>query len=111
MVAREETARLLLARAATLKNRGHASARETSLAKWVAATAGVENADAALRIQQAHVAGEDTTLMRYWANAKGAVIYGGTSEIQQTMQAAYALGERAERPFRCPAPKAADLAS
>jgi alkylation response protein AidB-like acyl-CoA dehydrogenase len=49
--------------------------------------------------------------MRYWANAKGAVIYGGTSEIHQTMQGAYALGYREERPFRCPAPTAADLAS
>lgn len=111
MVAREESARLLLARAAALKNAGLPSARETSLAKWTAATAGVENADAALRIFQAHDAGENLTLQRHWANAKGAVIYGGTSEIHQTMQAAYALGNREERPFRRPAPTAADLAS
>jgi glutaryl-CoA dehydrogenase (non-decarboxylating) len=111
MVAGEEVSRILLARAAALKNAGLPNARETSLAKWVAATTGVESADAALRIHQAHATGENTRLMRYWANAKGAVIYGGTSEIHQTMQGAYALGYREERPFRCPAPTAADLAS
>jgi len=110
MVAREETARLLLTRAATLKNLGVANTRETGLAKWIAATAGIENADAALRIHQAHEAGENVTLLRHWANAKGAVIYGGTSEIHQTMQASFALGYRTERPFRRPSPTAADLA-
>jgi glutaryl-CoA dehydrogenase (non-decarboxylating) len=111
MVAREESARLLLACAAALKNAGLPNARETSLAKWVATTAGIENADGAIRIYQAHEAGENITLLRLWANAKGAVIYGGTAEIHQTMQAAYALGYRTERPFRCSAPNAADLGS
>jgi glutaryl-CoA dehydrogenase (non-decarboxylating) len=111
MVAREETARLLLARAAALKNAGVANARETSAAKWTAAEAGYANAGAALDILQSLQAGEDPTLLRHWANAKGAVIYGGTAEIHQTMQAAYALGERVERPFRAPSPSAADLAS
>ena len=111
MVAREETARLLLARAAALKDAGTPNTQETGLAKWTAAEAGYANANAALAIFNAHEAGENLTLLRHWANAKGAVIYGGTSEIHQTMQAAYALGDRVERPFRIPNPTANDLKS
>jgi len=110
MVAREEASRLLLARAAALKDAGMPNTRETGLAKWTAAQAGYANANSALTVFNAHEAGENLTLLRHWANAKGAVIYGGTSEIHQTMQAAYALGDRVERPFRIPNPTAADLA-
>jgi glutaryl-CoA dehydrogenase (non-decarboxylating) len=110
MVANEESARLLLARAANLKNAGAPNAQQTGLAKWTAARAAHANASAALRIFQAHEAGENATLLRHWANAKGAIIYGGTSEIHQTMQAAYQLGARAERPFRRPSPTASELA-
>jgi alkylation response protein AidB-like acyl-CoA dehydrogenase len=110
MVAREEASRLLLARAAALKNAGMPNSRETGLAKWTAAEASYANANAALAVFNAHEAGENLTLLRHWANAKAAVIYGGTSEIHQTMQAAYALGDRIERPFRIPNPSAADLA-
>lgn len=109
MVAREEASRLLLARAAALKDAGLPNSRETGLAKWTAAEAGYANATAALAIFNAHEAGENLALLRHWANAKGAVIYGGTSEIHQSMQAAYALGDRVERPFRVPNPAAADL--
>lgn len=109
MVAREEAARRLLARAAALKNMGAPNTRETGVAKWTASKAGYANATAALGIFNAHEAGENLTLLRHWANAKGAVIYGGTSEIHQKMQASYALGFRVERPFRIPNPSAADL--
>ncbi len=109
MVAREEASRSLLAHAATLKDAGLPNTRETGLAKWTAAEAGYANANAALAIYNAHEPGEDLTLLRHWANAKGAVIYGGTSEIHQTMQAGYALGGRIDRPFRIPNPTAADL--
>jgi glutaryl-CoA dehydrogenase (non-decarboxylating) len=110
MVAREESARLLLARAARLKDAGLPNARETGLAKWQCAEAGWANASAAIDVWQAHLPGENLTLLRHQANAKGAVIYGGTREIHQTMQGAYALGDRAERPFRRPSPTAAELA-
>jgi glutaryl-CoA dehydrogenase (non-decarboxylating) len=76
----------------------------------MAATAAHANASGALRIFQAHESGEQPMLLRHWANAKGAVIYGGTSEIHQVMQGAYALGDRVERPFRMPSPTAADFA-
>jgi alkylation response protein AidB-like acyl-CoA dehydrogenase len=109
MIAREETARLLLARAAAMKDAGLPNGQETSLAKWRAAHAAHANADGALAIWNARGTGENVTLLRHIANAKGAVIYGGTSEIHQTMQGAYVLGYRTERPFRCPSPTAADL--
>lgn len=109
MVAREESARLLLARAARLKNDGTPNAQQTSLAKWRAADAAFQNASDALAIWHRRATGECSTLLRYLFNAKGAVIYGGTAEIHQSMQGAYALGYRAERPFRCPSPSALDL--
>lgn len=109
MVAREESARLLLARAARLKNDGTPNAQQTSLAKWRAADAAFQNASDALAIWHRRATGECSTLLRYLFNAKGAVIYGGTAEIHQSMQGAYALGYRAERPFRCPSPSAIDL--
>ncbi len=110
IVSGEARARLLLARAADLKNRGHPSQRATSLAKWVAAQAAYDAADATLTIHQAFSPGPHPTIERHLRNAKGAVIYGGTAEIHQTMQAAYALGDREDRPFRRPALTADDLA-
>lgn len=110
MVAREESARALLARSAAMKDAGRPNARETSLAKWRAADAGFANASDALTIWSRHAAGEQPALLRHLFNAKGAVIYGGTAEIHQSMQGAYALGDRVERPFRCPSPSARDLA-
>lgn len=109
MSAREQTARSLLVRAAALKNVGRPNAQETGLAKWRASNAGVDNARDALEIWSRHCAGEQPTLLRHAFNAKGAVIYGGTSEIHTTMQGAYALGDRIERPFRRPSPTAVDL--
>jgi glutaryl-CoA dehydrogenase (non-decarboxylating) len=109
MVARETSARQLVARSAIMKNQGLPNNRETALAKWTAADAGYRNADAALTIHQALAGPEHPALERLLANAKGAVIYGGTSEIHQTMQAGYALGSRRERPYRRPALTALDL--
>jgi glutaryl-CoA dehydrogenase (non-decarboxylating) len=47
---------------------------------------------------------------RYLRNAKGATIYEGSSEIQQLIQADYALGFRQDKPIRCePVPYDADV--
>ena len=110
MVAREEAARLLLAKAASLKNRGEPNTQQTGLAKWMAAEAGYRNAEAALRLYQVLFEPEAPTLARQLANARGAVIYGGTAEIHQGMQGSYELGYRRERPFRRFGLTAADLA-
>lgn len=110
MVSGEARSRLLLARAADLKNRGSPNQRATSLAKWTAADAAYAAAEAALAIHQTFRPGDHPAIERHLRNAKGSVIYGGTAQIHQTMQAAYALGDREERPFRRPAPAADDLA-
>ena len=41
---------------------------------------------------------------RFLRNSKGAVIYEGSQEIQQLMQAQYALGYRKDKPLRCELP-------
>jgi len=109
MVSAETRARLLLLRATDLKNRGLPNQRATGLAKWVAADAAYNAASLALTIHQQFVPGDHPTIERHLRNAKGSVIYGGTEQIHTTMQAAYALGQREERPFRRPAPTAAVL--
>jgi glutaryl-CoA dehydrogenase (non-decarboxylating) len=100
---------LLIERAAWLKNAGMPSAQATSLAKWTAAAVAYDAAEAALAIQQAFSSPPHHTIERHLQNIKGSVIYGGTAEIHQIMQADYALGHRVERPFRRPSPTAADL--
>ena len=37
-------------------------------------------------------------------NARGAMIYEGSNEIQSLIQASYALGYREDRPLRCELP-------
>lgn len=111
MVSGEARARVLISHAAALKNRGEPSQRMTSLAKWVAADVAAEAASTALEIHQAFAPGSHPTIERHLRNIKGSVVYGGTAEIHQTMQAAYALGDRIERPVRRPPPTAADLAT
>jgi glutaryl-CoA dehydrogenase (non-decarboxylating) len=109
MVSGEARARLLIERAAWLKNVGRPSAQATSLAKWTAATVAYDAAESALAIHQAYSPPPHHTIERHLQNIKGSVIYGGTAEIHQTMQADYALGHRVERPFRQPSPTAEEL--
>ena len=111
MSAKEAAVRLLLTRAASLKNAGRPSQQVTSLAKWQAAEGAVASAEAALRIAQQFRAPTLSTIERHLRNAKGAAIYGGTTQIHEQMQGAYATGSRAERPSRRPPLTAKDLAS
>lgn len=110
MVAQEASASILLEQAASLKNRGLPNQRETSLAKWTAAAGAVQSAAAALGIAHTHGTPELAPFERHLRNAKGAAIYGGTHEIHQIMQAAYATGHRVDRSFRRASLTAADLA-
>ena len=110
MVAGEARARQLLNQAADRKNRGLPSQQATSLAKWTAAQVAFETAADALSIQQRGTSFPDPAVARHLRNIKGSVIYGGTAEIHQVMQGAYALGDRVERSARRPPPTAAELA-
>jgi len=99
-----EIARLLCLRAGWMKNQGLRNTRETSQAKWFATDASFEAASEAVQIHGAYGYSDEYPVERYLRNSKGAVIYEGTSEIHQLMQADYALGYREDRPLRCELP-------
>jgi len=100
MVQSYEMARLLYLRAGWMKNQGMRNTRETSLAKWFATDASFEAASEAIQVHGAYGYSDEYDVERYLRNARGAVIYEGTSEIHQLMQAGYALGYRTDVPLR-----------
>jgi alkylation response protein AidB-like acyl-CoA dehydrogenase len=104
MVQSYEMARLLYLRAGWMKNQGQRNTRETSLAKWFATDASFEAASEAIQVHGAYGFSDEYDVERYLRNSKGAVIYEGTSEIHQLMQAAYALGYRDDVSLRCELP-------
>jgi alkylation response protein AidB-like acyl-CoA dehydrogenase len=104
MVKNYEAARLLYLRAGWMKNLGQRNTRETSLAKWFATDASFAAASEAIQVHGAYGFSDEFDVERYLRNSKGAVIYEGTSEIHQLMQAGYALGYREDAPLRCELP-------
>jgi alkylation response protein AidB-like acyl-CoA dehydrogenase len=104
MVQSYDAARLLYLRAGWLKNQGIRNSRETSLSKWYATDASFEAASQAIQIHGAYGYSDEYDVERYLRNSKGAVIYEGTSEIHQLIQAGYALGYRQDYPLRCELP-------
>jgi len=101
MVAGIEAGRLLVWRAAFLKNHGVRNTRETSLAKWHATDHAVASALDAIQIHGANGYSNEFPVERYLRNSKAAVIYEGTSQLHTLIQADYALGYREDRPLRC----------
>jgi glutaryl-CoA dehydrogenase (non-decarboxylating) len=101
MVAGIEAGRLLVWRAAFLKNHGVRNTRETSLAKWHATDHAVQSALDAIQIHGANGYSNEFPVERYLRNAKAAVIYEGTSQLHTLIQADYALGYREDRSLRC----------
>ncbi len=99
-----DNAFLLCMRAGWLKNQGIRNTRETSMAKWYATDHSVQAALEAVQIHGAYGFSDEYPVERYLRNSKGAVIYEGTSEIHQLMQADYAFGFRQDKPLRCELP-------
>jgi len=104
MVQSYDAARLLYLRAGWMKNQGIRNSRETSLSKWFATDASFEAASQAIQIHGAYGYSDEYDVERYLRNSKGAVIYEGTSEIHQLIQAGYALAYRKDYPLRCELP-------
>ena len=104
MVQSYEMARLLYLRAGWMKNQGLRNTRETSLAKWFATDESFNAASEAIQIHGAYGYSDEYDVERYLRNSRGAIIYEGTSEIHQLMQAGYALGLREDTPLRCELP-------
>ena len=96
-----EMGRLLVWRAAWLKNQGLRNTRETSLAKWHATDHAVQSALDAIQVHGANGYSNEFPVERYLRNSKAAVIYEGTSQLHTIIQAEYALGYRQDRPLRC----------
>lgn len=99
-----DAAFLLCMKAGYLKNQGIRNTRETGMAKWYATDHSVKAGLEAVQIHGAYGYSNEYPVERYLRNSKGAVIYEGTSEIHQLMQADYAFDFRQDRPIRCEAP-------
>jgi len=95
-----EIARLLYLRAGWLQNQGKRCTREISMCKKFATEASFNAAHDAIQIHGAYGFSDEYDVERYLRNARGAIIYEGSSEIQTLIQAGYALGERSDRPLR-----------
>lgn len=106
MVAGYDATQLLTMKAAELKNRGVRNTRETSMMKWYGCDAALQSADDAIQIHGSYGFSNEYPVERFWRNARGAVIYEGTREVHQLIQAGYALGYRQDRPLRMPQPPA-----
>lgn len=95
---------MLVWKAGWLKNKGIRNTRETSMAKWYCTEAARRAADDAVQIHGAYGYSDEYNVERYLRNTKSAVIYEGTSQIHILIQAAYALGDRQDKPIRCELP-------
>ncbi len=99
-----EIARLLYLQSGWLQNQGKRATLQTSYAKKFATEASFRAASEAIQIHGAYGYSDEYDVERYLRNARGAIIYEGSSEIQTLIQAGYALGERLDRPLRCELP-------
>lgn len=100
MVAAREVGRLLVEQVGTLKCRGVRHTREVSLAKWINCDAAFQSANDAVQIFGADGFSNAYPVERYLRNCRAAVLYEGTREIHQVIQAEYLLGYRSDRPLR-----------
>ncbi len=99
-----EIARLLYMQSGWLQNEGKRATLQTSYAKKFATEASFEAANQAIQIHGAYGYSDEYDVERHLRNARGAMIYEGSSEIQTLIQAGYALGQRADKPLRCELP-------
>ena len=94
MVVQEEAARLLLYRAATLKDRGQPNTLETSMAKYYAGEACAFAADSALKIYGAYGYSGEYPIERYFRDSRSYQIVEGSANIQKVIIGQDALGLR-----------------
>ena len=83
MAVEVEAARVLVYRAAWLKDQGRAASRETSMAKLYATEAAVRAAGVAVLIHGGRGYSNEYPVERYYRDIKGLQIYEGTSHIQR----------------------------
>ncbi len=94
MIAHEESARLLVYRAAWLADQKKPNNLETSIGKYAAAEAANFSADAAMKILGAYGYSTEFPVERYYRDAKSYQIVEGSSNVQKMIIAQDALGYR-----------------
>jgi alkylation response protein AidB-like acyl-CoA dehydrogenase len=92
MAAEVEASRLLVYRAAWLKQQGKPTTRETSIAKLFATEAAVRAASEAVLIHGGRGYSNEYPVERYYRDIKGLQIYEGTSHIQRIVIAREVIG-------------------
>jgi glutaryl-CoA dehydrogenase (non-decarboxylating) len=104
MIQSYENSQLLYLKVGWMKNKGIRNTKETSLAKWYATDESFKAASESVQVHGAYGYSDEYDVERYLRNSKGAVIYEGTSEIHQLIQASYAFGYRKDPRLRCEFP-------
>jgi glutaryl-CoA dehydrogenase (non-decarboxylating) len=94
MKVEEESARLLVWRAAAKRDKGERNTLEVSMAKYAAGEAAVNAANDAVKIFGSYGYSTEYPVERLLRDAKSYQIVEGTSNIQKTIIASYALGKR-----------------
>jgi glutaryl-CoA dehydrogenase (non-decarboxylating) len=97
MAQSRDIGRLLYYQVGWLMNEGRRTTREVSVAKWTNCEAAFNAAHDAIEIHGAYGYSDEFPVERYFRNARGPMIYEGTREIHQVMQAEYALGYREDK--------------
>ena len=93
MQVKVEAARLLIYKAANLKDQGQPYAKAASMAKLYASEAGYEVANEAIQIFGGYGYSKDYPVEKYYRDIKLCTIGEGTSEIQRTVIARYLMQE------------------
>lgn len=93
MAADVEAARLLVLRAAWLKEKGRTTTRETSMAKLFATEIAVKAANEAVLLHGGRGYSNEFPVERYYRDIKGLQIYEGTSHIQRIVIARELVGK------------------
>ncbi len=92
MIVESEAARYLVYHAGDLKNKGLATPRDTSVAKYYASEVALRAATNAVRLHGAYGYCDDYPVERYLRDVMGPIVFGGTAEIQKLIIARDALG-------------------
>jgi alkylation response protein AidB-like acyl-CoA dehydrogenase len=99
MVVRTEAARMLVYKAASVKDAGKPSTLETSIAKYFATEAAVWCANTAIQVHGGAGYSTDHPVERFFRDARVTTIYEGTSQIQQLIIGRLVTGIDALKPM------------
>ena len=98
MATRIDAARLLVYRAASLRDPGQGSAKESSMAKLFASETAMYVASTALQLHGGSGYFKDSPIERFFRDAKVTEIYEGTSQIQRLIIARHILAQQSSPP-------------